>query len=748
MATHISQNAQPSKQQSSEFAMQVPFAAVSLKTFLAEFMPQPDVATRRRDKDFKHMFDKMPANNNSEDDFYHTLIQCFCEQNICPNYSAGRITKSEMVDDHAALFLTNDKKSIIWNRHWALQCLAIICKPHYHDDDPFAENAKSDKRNADCRKTTRDLLTTIASKVFSRQHRCFFFTVLILGDSARLLRWDRSGVVITEPFWYKRTPHLGSFLWRFAHLSPVQQGCDSSAEVVQRGSVDAKLIEKFTAERPSTMNEYVHVMFCNSMKDESWLWWKLRIVPEVNESALEGPEQRSGSKKRTRGDHLSGPSTKRRRYAGGRAISNDSNDERRARYFLVGKPHFHSSSLPGRGTRGYIALDCEEEVPVFLKDTWRCDPLPMIREGCVLRALNEAHVENVPTLVCHGDIENQCTRTQDLRKNVSAGQKDNSPRNLIHYRMVEREICRPLRDYETDKQFLHLVADCLKAHEQAVERVGVMHADISLGNMLIFEQYRLDQNEEGCFRRVGMLCDWEFSKPVHTTRNGEKVAQRAPTDVCTWEMAGVHLADHPGTPITIPDELEAFFHLILMVTVRDQRSNLGSNEWAFRKDYFVDCTENPKPGERYMTCTKLKRKAMYEGKIMYKATPLRIFRSADDKRIHPFGDLLSMLLTLFRAHYSATLYDEWHNRPKRRLRSNTGQHVVEPPSCIIRLEPDELVRRRELAAGLKSHRAMQDLILLIAEGDWLGSKKRDCEIDQGKEDIDIPHMIFTCEAYP
>ncbi|GBE82935.1 predicted protein [Sparassis crispa] len=745
MATHRSQNPSHEGSSSSDATLQVPFVTISLENFLAEFMPEPDVATPRGEQDFKHMFDEMPSNGNGEEDLYNALIKCLREQNACPQYTAGWITESAMVDDHAAIFLTADKTSIKQNLHWAFQRLAIVCKPHYHRDDPFAKGTKSDKKNADRRMTTRYLLTTIATNVFSRQHRHFFFTVLILGDHARLLRWDRCGAVITEKFKYKGTPLFGSFLWQFSHLSRTQQGCDPNAEIVQSGSKEAGLVRRFISTQQSSMSNYTYTMFRKSMNDTNWLWWKLRIVPEVEELVEETQEHpRSGNRKRARGGTQPGPNTKRRRGPGGHAtFDNDNNAP--ARYFLVGKPHYEQTKLPGRGTRGYIALDCEEEKPVFLKDAWRCDPLPLKKEGCVLKALNNAGVENVPTLVCHCDVDSQRTRTQDLwtLKNSGAASENDAPKTLIHYRLVLREICRPLKHYVTDKQFLYLVVDCIKAHEQAVERAGIMHTDISLGNMLIYEQRRIVKKRNSYRQWGGMLCDWEFSKPVHITPGGEKVSERAEGAMCTWATSGVRTLDNPGTPITVPDELEAFFHLILMVVVRDQSNNLGDDEHAFIAEYFDSRASNPDHNQYYVTCSKLKRDAMYEGKIAYKGTALQLYETEDHLQLHPFDDLISLLLSWFRAHYSVMLYDNWCNPPKRRLRSNAGQYVVEPPTRIANLKPEELNRRRELAAGLRTHRAMQDLILLFADRKWPPVQKPVFAPSHDQADSDIPHMVYT-----
>lgn len=65
---------------------------------------------------------------------------------------------------------------------------------------------------------------------FARQHRLFVFQVILVKRSARFVRWDRSGAVITERFDYVANPEtLAEFLWRFNHMSDEQRGFDPTA---------------------------------------------------------------------------------------------------------------------------------------------------------------------------------------------------------------------------------------------------------------------------------------------------------------------------------------------------------------------------------------------------------------------------------------------------------------------------------------------------------------------------------------
>ncbi|KAI0066553.1 hypothetical protein BV25DRAFT_1790077, partial [Artomyces pyxidatus] len=52
------------------------------------------------------------------------------------------------------------------------------------------------------------------------------FSIALMSTFARLLRWDQSGVIVTERFEWKRNPSnpLAEFLWRFAHSPRAARG--------------------------------------------------------------------------------------------------------------------------------------------------------------------------------------------------------------------------------------------------------------------------------------------------------------------------------------------------------------------------------------------------------------------------------------------------------------------------------------------------------------------------------------------
>ncbi|ESK81051.1 other 1 protein kinase, partial [Moniliophthora roreri MCA 2997] len=119
-----------------------------------------------------------------------------------------------------------------------------------------------------------------------------------------------------------------------------------------------------------------------------------------------------------------------------------------------------------------------------------------------------------------------------------------------HYFIVLKEIGRPLSEFRTTKELVTALRDALQAHTEAYRR-GILHRDISIGNILI--------NEDG----GGLLIDWEFSKPIANP----EVRVMARTG--TWQFMSAHLlSNKPGTvEHTLVDDVESFFHVLCYVVL-------------------------------------------------------------------------------------------------------------------------------------------------------------------------------------
>ena len=83
-------------------------------------------------------------------------------------------------------------------------------------------------------KTALDTLGQITAYVaaqFGSQFRTHCYSVLIVKNIARIVRWDRSGAIVTAPIAYSKEGGLEEFLRRFSKASPAMRGLDETVTV-------------------------------------------------------------------------------------------------------------------------------------------------------------------------------------------------------------------------------------------------------------------------------------------------------------------------------------------------------------------------------------------------------------------------------------------------------------------------------------------------------------------------------------
>ena len=194
------------------------------------------------------------------------------------------------------------------------------------------------------------------TEVLARQHRVFFFSISMSGSSARLLRWDRAGCIVSASFDIREEPGLlCDFLWRFSQTSDAGRGHDPTVVV-------------------ATQEE--EALFHDAVRD--YLSLQLDIKGTALDRALAEHYQPS---------HV--------------AAIHVHPQDRSTRRFIVSRPVVSPLYLTGRATHGYWAMEAQNRRVVFLKDTWRSS---LQSEGFIIQQLQESGVRNIPSLVCHGDV--------------------------------------------------------------------------------------------------------------------------------------------------------------------------------------------------------------------------------------------------------------------------------------------------------------------------------------------------------
>ena len=355
--------------------------------------------------------------------------------------------------------------------------------------DPYDDQKDNISSEADTRKAARGQMITYSELLHCIQQRTALFMLVIIGRRARFTRWDRSGTVVTKAFDYvQEWKFFCDVLWRIGQCSQTQLGFDPTATRIYEGDADYATMREAADTKENTVDHservlengtlpegefaYVRQMFRESLATG---WPRYRVKVPIEVPAGEAEPERS---------------------------------DRTYREFLIGKPTFCSRGMVGRGTRGYVALDCATHKFRWLKDAWRADDYALVeREGDILAALNKAQVINVPTMLCHGDTGDQKTETQDWwalwnracdnseaeatpvsaasgsehtlvspessrskkrqREDDDAGSGTKAELEgcplpaLQHYRLVVEEVAMPLDHFEYPQQLVRVIFDCV-----------------------------------------------------------------------------------------------------------------------------------------------------------------------------------------------------------------------------------------------------------------------------------------------
>ena len=355
-------------------------------------------------------------------------------------------------EGHVPDFETTQRGAESRRMNWSSVELSIECKVHANRQDPFDDSKNDLAVVAAAREKVFGQILSYADLVFSHQHRTHHYMILFLGHYARIVRFDRSGIVVTKKLDYSlHGLKLSNFFARFAHLDAEGLGHDSSAIRLEHTDPLATrvkaLADKGLEEHPA---DHVWAGFHASL-DATMPWWKVKIYDEPSKNE---------------------------------------------RWAVIGKPNFQAPGLLGRGTRGYISLllDNDGNLPLdddgnllcddsgnstsnfkYLKDSWRVDYANFEKEGSILSKLNAAGVRNIPTLLFHGDIPGQATKSYDAW--CDQNPKASCPlKPHHHYRLVVNEIGKPLTEFADGLQLV-VVMYCIVVGE-LTQRLRVSNASV------------------------------------------------------------------------------------------------------------------------------------------------------------------------------------------------------------------------------------------------------------------------------
>ncbi|KAI0367830.1 hypothetical protein BV20DRAFT_1088595 [Pilatotrama ljubarskyi] len=308
---------------------------------------------------------------------------------------------------------------------------------------------------------------TYATEVQARQFRLWCFSVSVAGRHIRLMRWDRAGVIVSRHVDLHHEPDiLCQFLWRFAHMSEAQRGLDLTME-------------------PSTDAE--EALFRNAIKKHAMVQLGLCQGEHLDDAVQEHYQPKAVS-----------------------AVQVFFYQRRcpwRTEIPCVMSP---GNSAVCHWTRDSDILGCRREV--------------IDKEGEVIAALHRSEqglAPNVLQVLCHGDMasvlatshlhlstqEAQVTKTQDFIDALWACDQGIEAVTFVkrsHYRLVLSVAGYSLQRLSRTSELLtggyHAYQAMLHAN-----RMGRLHRDISVGNIVLFHTW------EGISERTGYLLNWDLS---------------------------------------------------------------------------------------------------------------------------------------------------------------------------------------------------------------------------------------------
>ena len=309
--------------------------------------------------------------------------------------------------------------------NFRLMELCIERKPE--DEDPFTDPGPDTSRSAhsfltDTLKATRyrGQISSYTGCQFSAQNRWYMFSMLLLGNCVRFIRWDRAGAIVTERInWRDHPETLATFLWRFGRLSSDQSGRDLS-------------VLKPTAKQ-------------------------IRLAKQkLDERAIKLARLLGQDEQKARGQYSSDETFRKFRME-------DKNDPdgKRGRFFITSSPQWQSGSPTGRATDGYIAYDTGTKELVYLKNSWRYIEEGLEKEGDTYAHLEKSNVTGIPRLVCAEDVRDYETRTHEFFGARWCCKVSEPPRRHRLHRLVLGDIGRPLSQFLSSKELCSVVFDAI-----------------------------------------------------------------------------------------------------------------------------------------------------------------------------------------------------------------------------------------------------------------------------------------------
>ncbi|THH26847.1 hypothetical protein EUX98_g7338 [Antrodiella citrinella] len=472
---------------------------------------------------------------------------------------------------------------------------------------------------------------TYAAAQMSRQHRVFLFSLFVYGDFMRIIRWDRSGALITDAIDYRRHPRvLAEFLYRYSHMTRAQRGWDTTVE--RATPEDAKMltaaIEAYQSDKSLRQLPRMEV----TLKD-CYPVYRMKVDVKVPTEAgggghpggvrdgANGEEDGEDGREDSREDSEDDMNLEGRRKITGPAM--------RTKIFLVRKPFWHTSIPFGRATRVYVALDIEDKKLVSIKDSWRVEFGSSDPEGVIYDEFDTADEEwkqFLPTVLGAGDVPDdrhspeakQKTLTQTFEEKARETHNIGLLRAHVHHRVVQA-LAFPLNTFTSSRELVQAIRDAMFAVIGVYKKFNRLHRDVSAGNVMLGENGR------------GLMNDWDHSRSL--LEELKKILQSFRTG--TWQFLSVGLLQDPKKPHTIVDDMESFFWVLVYMALHYLPNTYGADVVAMFDERSLS-TLGARGGKYKRLFVITGKKSLYAGK--FRCLPLQALITSLQKFFRTYHD--------------------------------------------------------------------------------------------------------------
>ncbi|PIL28119.1 hypothetical protein GSI_09770 [Ganoderma sinense ZZ0214-1] len=144
-------------------------------------------------------------------------------------------------------------------------------------------------------------------------------------------------------------------------------------------------------------------------------------------------------------------------------------------------------------------------------------------------------------------------------------------RERSHMRLVLDKVGRPLNSFKTTRELAVAMRDAIRGHRAAMSGAGILHRDVSIGNILIVDDV-LSKTSRG-----GFLHDFDFSTMSCAAPEGdlsslgaEALSELLIGEDGTYYFMAINLLFAPSSGIvhTISHDLESFYWVLVWVVLR------------------------------------------------------------------------------------------------------------------------------------------------------------------------------------